>query len=133
MYNLVIFCHPKGAEDDGDSESQTGVISNLEIDFCGEDNTAYVTNVTHGEDTANPSNTQALKYNNDTESLAQLEGINSELLVPNLESMKYGIKEPEVIRFGSDKGSLEDLMRNQILGFLELRSHPLSQPPFNAE
>ena len=105
----------------------------MEIDFGGEDNTAYVTNVTHGEDTANPSNTQALKYNNDTESLAQLEGINSELLVPNLESMKYGIKEPEVIRFGSDKGSLEDLMRNQILGFLELRSHPLSQPPFNAE
>ena len=49
-----------------------------------------------------------LKYNNDTESLAQLEGINSELLLPNLESMKHGIKEPEVIRSSSDKGSLEE-------------------------
>ena len=80
----------------------------MEIDFGGEDNTAYVTNITHGVDTANLSNTQALKYNNDTESLAQLEGINFELLVPNLESMKHGIEEPEVIRFGSDKGSLEE-------------------------
>ena len=70
MYDLVTFCHPKEAEDGGDYESQTEVIPNTNIDFGGEDNTAYVTNITHGEDTANPSNTQALKYNNNTESLA---------------------------------------------------------------
>ena len=105
MYDLVTFCHPKEAEDGGDCESQTMVILNINIDFGGEDNIAYVTNVTHGEDTINSSNTQALKYNNDTESLAQLKGINSELLGPNLESMKHNIKEPEVIRSASDKGS----------------------------
>ena len=70
MYDLVTFCHPKEAKDGGDYESQTEVIPNTNIDFGGEDNTAYVTNITHGEDTANPSNTQALKYNNNTESLA---------------------------------------------------------------
>uniref|UniRef100_A0A7N2LLT6 Uncharacterized protein n=1 Tax=Quercus lobata TaxID=97700 RepID=A0A7N2LLT6_QUELO len=116
MYDLVIFCHPKEAEDGGESESQIGVIPNMEIDFGGEDNTAYVTNVTHGEDMANPSNMQALKYNNDTESLAQLEGINFELLVPNLESMNHGIKELEVVRFGSDKGSLEEFNAKSNIG-----------------
>ncbi|KAK9994592.1 hypothetical protein SO802_024295 [Lithocarpus litseifolius] len=116
-YDLVIFCHPTEVEDGGDNESQTGVIPNMEIDFGGEDNTAYVTNVTHGEDTTNLSNTQALKHNNDTKSLAQLEGINSELLVPNLESMKHGIKEPEVIRSGSDKGSLEGFNAESNTGF----------------
>ena len=114
MYDLVTFCHPKAAEDGEDCESQTRVIPNMDIDFGGEDITAYVTNVTHGEDTANLSNTQALKYNNDTESLAQLEGINSELLGPNLKSMKHGIKELEVIR-----GVWRNLMQNQISGFLE--------------
>ena len=70
MYDLVTFCHPKEAEDGRDCESQTRVIPNMDIDFGREDNIAYVTNVTHGEDTVNSSNTQALKYNNDTESLA---------------------------------------------------------------
>ena len=93
----------------------------MEIDFGGEDNTAYVTNITHGVDTANLSNTQALKYNNDTESLAQLEGINFELLVPNLESMKHGIEEPEVIRFGSDKGSLEEFNVESNTRFLGIK------------
>nr|POE57242.1 hypothetical protein CFP56_01895 [Quercus suber] len=70
---------------------------------------AYVTNVTHGKDTENPSNPQVLKHNNVTELLSQLKGIESELLEPNLESMKRGIKELEVVRFGSDKGSLEEI------------------------
>ena len=108
MYDHVTFCHPKEAEDGRDCESQTRVIPNMDIDFGGEDNIAYITNVTHDEDTINLSNTQVLKYNNDTESLAQLEGINSELLGPNLESMKHSTKEPEVIRSASDKGSLEE-------------------------
>ena len=130
MYDLVAFCHLKEAEDGGDCESQTGVIPNMDIDFGAEDNTAYVTIVTHGKNTANPSNTQALKYNNDTESLAQLEGINSELLGPNLESMKHGIKEPEVIRSGSDKGSLEEFNAESNTGFPGIKESSVKPATF---
>ena len=52
----------------------------------------------------NPSNPQVLKHNKDTTSLSQLEGIDSESMRPNLGSMSYGIKEPNLIWHGSDKG-----------------------------
>ena len=60
----------KEPEDGGDSESQIGVTPNVEIDFGGEDIAAHVTYITHGAVTANSSNAQVLKHNNDTESLA---------------------------------------------------------------
>ena len=69
---------------------------------------AYITNVTHDDYIDSLSNLQVLKHNNDTTSLSPLEGIDSKLMESNLESMKYRIKEPDVARSGSDKGSLEE-------------------------
>ena len=69
---------------------------------------AYITNVNHGDDIDSLSNPQVLKHNNDTASLSQLEGVDSKLMEPNLESMKCDIKELDVARSSSDKGSLEE-------------------------
>ena len=53
MFDLACFCHPKEPKDGKDSESQIRVTLNMEIDFGREDIAAYVTYVTHGEDTIN--------------------------------------------------------------------------------
>lgn len=69
---------------------------------------ANITDVIYGEDIDNPYNLPALKHNKDTTLLSQLEDIDSESIRPNLGSMSYDIKEPDLVRYDNDKGSLEE-------------------------
>ena len=75
----------------------------------------------------NPSNPQVLKHNKDTTSLSQLEGIDSESMRPNLGSMSYGIKKLDLVRYGIDKGSLEEF--NSKTNYGDLGSNKLSVKP----
>ena len=68
-----------------------------------------------------------MKHNKDTTSLSQLEGIDSESMRPNLGSMSYGIKELDLVRYGIDKGSLEEFNSKTNSG--DLGSNELSVKP----